>query len=288
MLRTTVLATTLAFTFASSQAATPLQIKVYQADENSFSVSSTLVYGEKEALVIDGGFTRADGLRIAANVLDSGRTLKTIFVSQADPDYYFGVEAIKSVFPNAEVVATPAVLRKIEASVQGKVGFWGPKMGANAPQHPILPKALAGTTLTLDGEKLEVHGTTGILAHRPYVWIPSMSTVAGNVAVFSNMHVWTADTRSEAEHNAWLAQLDEMEALKPKAVIAGHAKTGGPLDASAIIYTRSYLKTFAHETAKARDAKELIANMQHAYPDAVGAIALDIGAKVAKGEMQWP
>ena len=37
-------------------------------------------------------------LRIAANVLDSGKELKTIYVSQADPDYYFGVETIKEIF----------------------------------------------------------------------------------------------------------------------------------------------------------------------------------------------
>ena len=70
----------------------PLTVKVYNAGGNSFNVNSTLIYGEKEAMVIDAGFTRADALRIAANVLDSGRQLTTIYVSQADPDYYFGVE----------------------------------------------------------------------------------------------------------------------------------------------------------------------------------------------------
>jgi glyoxylase-like metal-dependent hydrolase (beta-lactamase superfamily II) len=86
-----LLATTLTATAA------PLQVKVYNADGNSFNVNSTLVTGEKDAMVIDAGFTRADALRIAAQVLDSGKTLKTIYVSQADPDYYFGVETLKEV-----------------------------------------------------------------------------------------------------------------------------------------------------------------------------------------------
>ena len=91
MVRTTVIAASLAIAFTSAQAAQPLSVKVYNADGNSFNVNSTLVVGDKEAMVIDAGFTRADALRIAANVLDSGKQLKTIYVSQADPDYYFGV-----------------------------------------------------------------------------------------------------------------------------------------------------------------------------------------------------
>ncbi len=55
-------------------------------------------------MVIDAGFNRADALRIAANVFDSGKQLEIIYVSQADPDYYFGVETLKELFPQAEVV----------------------------------------------------------------------------------------------------------------------------------------------------------------------------------------
>ncbi len=35
-------------------------------------------------------------------VLDSKKTLKTVYISQADPDYYFGVEVIKQYFPDAD------------------------------------------------------------------------------------------------------------------------------------------------------------------------------------------
>jgi len=287
MFRTTVIAATLAIVFSGAQAAQPLQIKVYNGDANSFHVNSTLVYGEKEAMVIDAGFTRADALRIAANVLDSGKQLKTIFVSQADPDYYFGVETLKEIFPQAEVLATPAVLEKLSAKVAGKVAFWGPKMGANAPRTPVLPKALTGTTLTVDGEKVEIRGTTGVLAHRPYAWIPSIKTVVGNIAVFGNLHVWTADTQTTAERSAWVAQLDEIAALNPVVVVPGHMNAGTKLDASAITYTKTYLQTFEKNLAATKTSAELITSLQKAYPDAGLGVALDIGAKVNKGDMKW-
>lgn len=272
---------------AGAQTPAPLAVKVYNADGNSFHVNAVVVSGKTEAIVIDSGFTRADALRVAANVLDSGKTLKAIFISNADPDFYFGAEVLKGYFPQAQVLTTPAVREKIQAKLAGKVAFWAPKMGANAPQKPIVPELLQGTTLSIDGETIEVRGTTGELAHRPYVWIPSIKTIAGNIAIFGNLHVWTADTQKASERKAWFAQLDEIEALKPASVVPGHMAAGTALDASAIRYTRDYLQRFDVEAAKSKTGVELIEAMKRSYPQAGLGIALDIGAKVNKGEMQW-
>jgi glyoxylase-like metal-dependent hydrolase (beta-lactamase superfamily II) len=268
-------------------AAAPLAVKVYNAEAGSFHVNAVVVSGATEAMVIDTGFTRADALRVAANVLDSGKTLKTIFISNADPDFFFGAETLKTVFPQAQVLATPAVREKIQAKAAGKLAFWGPKMGVNAPRQPIVPDAISGSTLTVDGQTIEVRGTTGELAHRPYLWIPSIRAIAGNIAIFGNLHVWTADTQKASERQAWLAQLDEMLALKPALVVPGHMAAGTALDESAILYTRDYLKRFESELPKAQNGAELIATMQKAYPKAGLGVALDIGAKVNKGEMKW-
>ena len=276
-----------AATGASAQGAAPLTVKTYNADANSFHVNAVVVSGKSEAIVIDSGFTRADALRVAANVLDSGKTLKTIFISNADPDYYFGAEVLKSLFPQAQVLTTPAVREKIQAKLASKLAFWAPKMGANAPQKPIVPDLMQGTTLSVDGETIEVHGTTGELAHRPYVWIPSIRTIAGNVAITNNLHVWTADTQKPAERQAWLAQLDEIEALQPSVVVPGHMAGGTSLDVGTIRYTRDYLRRFDSEAAKANTAADLIEAMKKAYPQAGKLIALDIGSKVNKGEMNW-
>lgn len=288
MIRTTVIAATLAFAFNTAHAAQPLTIKVYNAGSSSFNVNSTLIYGDKEAIVIDAGFTRADALRIAANVLDSGRKLTTIYVSQADPDYYFGVETLKEFFPQARVVSTPAVVEKLSAKMAMKVAFWGPKMGLNAPHKPEVPTALTGNTIEVDGERIEIRGTTGVLAHRPYAWIPSIKAIVGNIGVFGNMHVWTADTQSTSERAAWIAQLDEMAGLQPELVVPGHMSTGTTVNVSAINFTKAYLQTFEKNLAASKDSKELIYGMQQSYPQLTeGAMSLDIGAKVNKGEMKW-
>ncbi|MEV5955829.1 MBL fold metallo-hydrolase, partial [Streptomyces sp. NPDC051987] len=78
-----------------------LSFKVLDLDfpAGSKNKTATLVTGESEALLVDAAFTRADGHRLAAEVLDSGKTLTTVFVSHGDPDFYFGAEVIADAFP---------------------------------------------------------------------------------------------------------------------------------------------------------------------------------------------
>ncbi|EPF2928127.1 MBL fold metallo-hydrolase [Vibrio cidicii] len=283
----TVMTLTATLLMSAGVMAKPLTLEVYNADGNSFHVNSTLVYGDTEAMVVDTGFTKADALRIAAKVLDSGKTLKTIFISQADPDYYFGAEVLKQLFPQAEVVATPAVRAKIAEKLQGKLAFWGPKMGANAPVNPLLPTAYQGKTLSLDGETIEIRDSEGELAHRPYLWIPANRAILGNVAVYGNVHLWMADAQSNQERHAWAEQLQQMAELKPQVVIPGHMTANTATDSSAIRFSQSYLTAFDHAKSNSKDSAMLIKTMLASYPDAGLPMALEIGAKVHTGEMKW-
>ena len=284
---TLMAASILLATNATAAESTPLTLDVYNADKNSFHVNSTLVIGESEVMVVDTGFTKADALRIAAKVLDSGKELKTIFISQADPDYYFGAEVLHTMFPKAQVLSTPEVIEVIEKKLAGKLAFWGPKMGGNAPVKPYLPQAIEGNVLTVDGHEIEIRGTQGELAHRPYLWIPSNKAVLGNVTVYGNLHLWMADAQSDSSQKAWVKQLKELQELKPDIVIPGHMKAGTKLDASTISYSQQYLSDFQKAKGSSKNSTEVIDQMSASYPDAQLPMALSIGAKVHMGEMKW-
>lgn len=265
----------------------PLTLQVHNADGGSFHVNAVLVSGQTDAVLLDTGFTRADALRIAAMVLESKKTLKAIYISHADPDFYFGIETLRQVFPEAKVVATAATLKKIQAAWQAKMQIWGPRLGNNAPQSVPLPEALAGNTIPLEDQVLEIRGLDDPLPHRSYVWIPSLRTIAGGVNIFAGLHVWTADTQTTRERAEWIRKLDGMAALQPQTVIPGHSLPGEKRDAAQIAYTKTYLARFEAELSKAPNSASLIAAMKAAYPQAGLGIALDIGAKVNKGEMKW-
>jgi glyoxylase-like metal-dependent hydrolase (beta-lactamase superfamily II) len=282
----TALAMGVVATDAAAQTA-PLTLQVYNADVNSFHVNAVLVAGKTDAVLLDTGFTRADALRIAAMVLDSKKTLKTIFITQADPDFYFGIDVLKQYFPDAKVLTTAPTLKKIQATLPAKLEVWGPRMGANAPKNVPLPEVLSGNVITLEGQALEVRGLDDSLPHRSYVWIPSLKAIAGGVNVFGGLHLWTADTQSVQERADWGKKLGAMAALQPAVVIPGHSAPGAKQDASQIASSQAYLARFEQELPKAANSGALIDAMKKAYPDAGLGIALDIGAKVNKGEMKW-
>ena len=272
---------------AQSASATPLTLQVYNADGASFHVNSVLVAGQADAVLIDTGFTRADAYRIAAMVLDSKKALKTIYISQADPDFYFGAEVLQQIFPQAKLVASAPTVKKIQATLATKLQVWGPRMGANAPKNPPVPEVMAGNAILLEGQTLEVRGLDDSLPHRSYVWIPSIKAIAGGVNVFSGLHVWTADTQTVQERADWSRKLSAMAALQPSVVVPGHMLPAQKQDASQIAYTQAYLDRFETELAKSTNAAALIDSMKAAYPDAGLLVALDIGSKVNKGEMKW-
>lgn len=283
----TLIATATSLLSTAALAGQPLTLDVYNAGPNSFHVNSTLIVGENEVLLVDTGFTKADGLRLAAKVLDTGKPLKTIFISQADPDFYFGAEVLKQVFPDVRIITTPAVRAAIEKKMAGKVAYWGPKLGANAPQQPVLPDAWNESSLNLEGHSIDIRGTDGVLATRPYLWIADNKAILGDIAVFGNLHLWTADTQSAEQLDAWNQQLDSMLALKPEVVIPGHMAANTELTASAIEYSKGYLAAFRQAVKEHHNSADVKAAMQQQYPDAGLGIALELGSKVHTGEMKW-
>lgn len=226
---------------------------------------------------------------MAQAIVATGRTLSAIYISQSDPDYYFSLAPIKVAFPSAPVLAAPETISAIEGSVAKKLATWGPQLGDNGPKtidDVVMPTPFTATQLTIDGQSIEIVPADG-LVNRRYLWVPSLSAVVGGVLVFAGVHVWTADTATPAAREAWIAQLDAMIARDPAIVVPGHMTPGAAVDATALAYTRDYLRAFEAELKAAADSAALFAAMTARYPDAGMTVALEIGAKVATGEMPW-
>ena len=271
----------------SAHAASALKMDVYNPGEKSiFPVSSEIITGEKDAVLIDAQFQRNDAEKLVEMIKATGKTLTTVYISQSDPDFYFGLDVIHAAFPQAKIIATQATIDQINASKDGKVAFWGPQLKENAPKSVVVPEPLKGTTFELEGHKFEVQGVD---KERTFVWIPSLKAVVGGVLVNGdNMHIWTADTQTAKSRKQWVEALDEIAALKPQIVVPGHFLPGAAHTVEAVKFTRDYLLTLEKELPKAKDSAALIAAMKRHYPQLKDDSSLQLSAKVLKGEMKWP
>src|SRR5688572_17413931 len=127
LLSAAALSATLSLASLAAHAAEPLKLDVYNPGAKSmFPVSSELVTGQADAVLIDAQFQRNDAEALVQKIKASGKKLTTVYISHSDPDYYFGLDVIQAAFPDAKIVATPQTVAAIQASKDGKLAHWGP------------------------------------------------------------------------------------------------------------------------------------------------------------------
>jgi glyoxylase-like metal-dependent hydrolase (beta-lactamase superfamily II) len=269
---------------ASAPAAPPapkLKLRVVTGSPDGFLVNSTLVTGEKDAVLIDAQFTIADGNRVADAVKESGKNLTLVYVTHSHPDHYFGFVSIKEAFPNAKLVALPATVAEIDKTWEGKVKQWKPLYKEAITAKPFLPEAMTGTALELEGEKLEVTGhVQGDEAENSYVLIPSLHAVVTGDIVYDQVFPWTAETTPE-ERKTWQGSLDKLTALNASVVVPGHQKPERQASPDDIAFTKNYLLAFDEARQSSKKASELQAKLKAKYPDVALDAILKIGAEAA-------
>lgn len=123
--------------------------------------------------------------------------------------------------------------------------------------------------------------------NRRSLWVPSLQAVVGGVLVFQGVHVWTADTQTPEIRAVRASNLDAIVARNPSVVVTGHLAPEVAIDLSGVAHTKAYLLAFEEEIGKAADGAALQAAMEARFSGLGMGVALEIGSKVAKGEMKW-
>ncbi|MFW2172846.1 Vmh family MBL fold metallo-hydrolase [Acinetobacter guillouiae] len=270
---------------SASAFAAELSYKVYNPQaQGIFPVTSTLISGEKDAVLVDAQFSVNDAKNLVKIIQDSGKNLKYIVITAGDPDFYFGLEPLVQAFPDAKVIATPEVVKHIEATKEGKFAYWGPILKNGAPSQVIVPSASEDKTIVLEGEKIEIKSPG---KYASYLWVPSNRTILGGVGLSSGIHVWTADAQTEKERNEWRKTLKQMNRLNPRAVIPGHYIGDIPTGTQAIDFTYQYLVDVDQVLKDHKDSASVIAALKEKYPNLAEESSLELSSKVLTGEMEW-
>ncbi len=248
---------------ASLAAAQPkLQLRVFTSSPGGLWVNSTLVYGEKDAILIDPQFLMSEAHRVVAGILESKKNLTTVYVTHAHPDHYFGLAVLKQAFPDARIVALPATVAGIKAGWDASYKTWASEHPGNVPAAgAIIPEELRGKTLLLEGEKLEITG--GLMGDAPgntMVWIPSLRAAIGGDILFADVHFNVPRKREE-----WMKALDRIAGLKPAIVIPGHQKVDARQDLSILDFMKGYMRDFDAALGASKSAAEFATAMKGRY-----------------------
>jgi glyoxylase-like metal-dependent hydrolase (beta-lactamase superfamily II) len=234
--------------------------------------ASTLIYGERDAVLVDPLMTIAESRDLAEWVAATGKNLTTIFVTHAHGDHFFGAPALLERFQRARLVSTPGVVKFMGAQYGPRWfdGFWNPRFPDQiSEQHLVAEPLGADNAIELEGERLQAielgHADTdGSSA----LHVPSIGLLVAGDAVYGDVHLYLAESKGTGRRD-WLDALDTLERLAPTAVVAGHKRDGDPDAPEDIARTRHYIQQFDAAVAEADTYLDLYEAMVARYPDRI-------------------
>jgi glyoxylase-like metal-dependent hydrolase (beta-lactamase superfamily II) len=249
-------------------------------------MASTLIYGERDAVLVDAFMTIEQAHALGEWVEAHGKHLTTIYATHGHGDHFFGASTILQRFPRARLVATPEVVKMMrqQASPQTLASFWTPRFPGQIADQLVLAEELTDNVLDLEGHDLVVvplgHTDTD---NTTCLHVPSIGLVVAGDAAYNDVHLLLAESNAHTLLE-WIAALDTIEALHPRAAIAGHKRPGTDDDPRIIEETRQYIRAFDRLAQTTTTARELYDQMLSLYPERVNPGALWSSARAFKPE----
>lgn len=248
--------------------------------------SSTMIYGERDAVLVDTFLTVEQTNGLADAIVASGRTLKAIYITHAHGDHFFGIKVLQDRFPEAKALATPEVVArmKLQSTPEKLNGRWRKLFPNQIPDVISIADSLVSNEIDLDGEKLAVvkvgHTDTD---DTTCLHVPSIGLVVAGDAVYNGIHPFLNESNRQTRLE-WIAALDKIDALKPSAVVAGHKIPSNDDSPGNVEETRRYIRDFIRLNDATKSPRELYDRMLQLYPDRANPGSLWSSAIAAKAE----
>ena len=235
------------------------------------AMASTLIYGERDAVLVDAFMTVRQANGLADWVAAKNKNLTTIYITHGHGDHWFGVGTLLERFPNARAVATPNVVKVMRQNTSPEFldKVWMAAFPGQIPDKLVIAEELKGNVIDLEGQELVAvelgHTDTD---QTTYLNVPSIGLVVAGDAAYNDVHLYLAESNAQTRRE-WISALDKIESLNPRAVVASHKKPENDDNPRIIEQTRQYIRDFDRLAEKTRTAQELYDKMLELYPNRV-------------------
>jgi len=260
----------------------PLSYDVFVAPEKPFTApppqvgdppawdptTSTLIFGGREAVLVDSLMTVREATALADWVELHERRLTTIYITHGHGDHYLGLSVVLDRFPEARAVATAGTVEQMrtptnpEESHGLRARFPGQIADATALAEP-----LGAGHFELEGLPLlviETGHTDGV--DTTSLHVPDLGLIISGDVAYNHCHMYVGATTAEIRAE-WIAALDKLAALSPAAVVAGHKDPTRANPPSILDESRGYLEYYGQLRKAALPDRELFDAMVSRYPD---------------------
>ncbi|MEU1205071.1 MBL fold metallo-hydrolase [Nocardia sp. NPDC005825] len=235
----------------------------------SSPLATTLIIGEHDAVLVDPPFTHDQIEQVGDWVDGFGKNLTYIYATHGHGDHWFGTAELLKRFLSAIPYATEGTIEVMAGNAKFREFVWDSDFPGLIPDAPLVYQPIPEEGIDLEGHKLiavEVgHSDTDATT---VLHVPSIDLVVGGDVVYNGVHQMLLETGDDGHgFDAWLAALDQVQALAPRAVVAGHKNRALPDDPGIIEQTRRYLIDARELLEQRPTPQEFFDQMIARYPD---------------------
>ena len=247
--------------------------------------SSTLISGERDAVLVDTFITIDQNRELAEWVAASGKNVTTIYATHGHGDHFFGVNTIRQRFPRARFVATRDVISFMQKQLAPPMlnGYWRSRFPDQIDSTIPIAEEIDGNTIRLEGEELIAvrlgHTDTD---NTTCLHVPSIGLVVAGDAAYNDVHLHLGESNPD-KRKEWIAAIETIRSLKPKAVIAGHKRPGREDAPKILDETRQYIEDFDRIAASTSTALKLYNEVLTIHPKRINPGILWSSARAMKG-----
>ncbi|MGW7426726.1 MBL fold metallo-hydrolase [Streptomyces sp. NPDC054813] len=197
----------------------------------SSPLTSTLVFGEADALLVDPPFTHEQTKQVGDWVERSGRHLTHIYSPHGHGDHWFGTAELVKRFRGATVFATPGTIEVMQQqATDGREQMWDRLFPGLIPDSPVLAQPIPAEGFQLEGNPVQAvevgHTDTD---ETSVLHVPSIGLVVAGDVAYNGVHQYILEG-GDGGLEKWLTAIDHVAALEPRTVVAGHKNKDLPDD----------------------------------------------------------
>jgi glyoxylase-like metal-dependent hydrolase (beta-lactamase superfamily II) len=235
------------------------------------AMASTLIFGIRDAVLVDAFMTVEQANALGDWVAAKGKNLRFIYITHGHGDHWFGAGTLLNRFPNARVLGTPDTVKMMRQNASPEMldAAWKPGFPGQIPDKLVIAEELEGNVIDLEGHELIAvelgHTDTD---YTTCLHVPSIGLVVAGDAAYNDVHLYLAESNAQ-KRQEWIAALDKIQSLNPRAVVASHKRPDSEDSPGIIEETRQYIRDFDLLAQTSRTAQELYDKMLEIYPNRV-------------------